>query len=106
MQPVGGAQQNADPFRGGNHLARADQRQHVFGLVRQLADLHQIEKTGSSFDRMHGPKDTIDQFLIDLRSTLFDGQKVRLDGGQCSRHSARYSSASSSSRSIIALVLQ
>ena len=82
VQPVGGTQQYADPVRRENHLTGADQRQHVFRLVRQLADLHQIENARSSFDRMHGPKDTIYQFLIDLRSALFDGKKVRLNGGQ------------------------
>ena len=44
-QPVGGAQQNADPVRRGNQLTGADQRQHVFHLVRQFADLHQFENS-------------------------------------------------------------
>ena len=51
-------------------------------LVRQLADLHQLKTACSSFDRMHGPKGTIYQLLIDLRATLFDGKKARLDGRQ------------------------
>ena len=76
---VGGAQQNPYPLQRGNHLPGADQLQHVFRLVRQLANLHQVKEARSSFDRMHGPKDTVYQFLVDLRSTLFDGKKVGLN---------------------------
>ena len=81
-QLVEGQQQNADHLRRGNHLAGADQVERVLGLVRQFADLDQIEEAGAPLDGMGGAEDAIHQLLVDLRAALLDGQQVRLDGGQ------------------------
>jgi hypothetical protein len=81
-QPVGRAEQNADPLRRGNQLSGADQRDGVFRFVRQLANLREIENPRSAFDRMHGPKDAIYQLVVDLPSAHLQGQKVPLHGGQ------------------------
>ena len=47
--------------------------------MRQLADLYQLEKARSSFYRMDWPENPVYHFVIDLRTALFHGKKVRLN---------------------------
>lgn len=75
-------QKNADRFRAGNHLPGPDQVESVLRLVRQFANIDQVEEAGAAFDGVGRAEDPVDQVLVDVGAALLNGQQVRLDGGQ------------------------
>jgi len=78
-QLVEGQKHNVDYLRIRHQFTVAHHIQDVLDLVPQVFDLGQPQEAGSAFDGVRRAENLVDEFDIDIRSGLFDGQKIVLD---------------------------